>query len=449
MGTQLVTKHHKSPQSPKAGASQADDLITSAAQKRKRSIDPALVSPTVKKSCRVEVGASYNPRSLAKIFLGNGQDLVVCRKDASEQQECTTSSPAGSSETLHKTSVKGLEPVSAEDTSSATHVTDPAEAPAVQHLHLPSLSSSKPPPGSQSHSPDAALAESELMAENVPEAVQRLTSCDTTATSSTSVEAATESSHQVLTSPTSLALPATEAYNRIGHSQDDDSDSEYGLEFNPYSFVRTLPPLAEVIDKHQKPLLPPQTRRFSKKTLVLDLDETLVHSTLDGSDAADFKFTVKFNSREHSVAVRQRPFLFEFLERVAQLFEVVVFTASQKVYAEQLLNILDPTRRLIRHRVFRDDCVIVSGNYLKNLTVLGRDLSQTMIVDNSPQAFGFQLSNGIPIESWYDDDSDTELQQLLPFLEHLVNVPDVRPDIEQKYQLHIEVEKAPKQMFSF
>ena len=204
------------------------------------------------------------------------QDLVVCRKDASEQQECTTSSPAGSSETLHKTSVKGLEPVSAEDTSSATHATDPAEAPAVQHLHLPSLSSTKPPPGLQNHSPDAALAESELMAENVPEAVQRLTSCDITAASSTSVEAATESSHQVLTSPTSLALPATEACNRIGHSQDDDSDSEYGLEFNPYSFVRTLPPLADVVDKHQKPLLPPQTRRFSKKTLVLDLDETLV-----------------------------------------------------------------------------------------------------------------------------------------------------------------------------
>lgn len=75
-----------------------------------------------------------------------------------------------------------------------------------------------------------------------------------------------------------------------------------------------------------------QTRACKqRKTLVLDLDETLVHSSLDGFDLPDFSFPVFFNGREHMVAVRQRPHLVTFLEECALLFEVVVFTASQKV----------------------------------------------------------------------------------------------------------------------
>ena len=70
----------------------------------------------------------------------------------------------------------------------------------------------------------------------------------------------------------------------------------------------------------------------------------------------------------HMVSVRQRPHLLPFLERAAQLFEVVVFTASQRVYAEQLLDIVDPEHRLVRHRVYRESCVLWEGNYLKDLT---------------------------------------------------------------------------------
>ncbi|XP_010247426.1 PREDICTED: CTD small phosphatase-like protein 2-A isoform X2 [Nelumbo nucifera] len=213
------------------------------------------------------------------------------------------------------------------------------------------------------------------------------------------------------------------------HSVDTD-EVEY---FDPQLFIKNLPDLPEVVPTLWPMLLPKESRIKKPITLVLDLDETLVHSTLEPCDDADFTFQVHFNMKEHTVYVRQRPHLRTFLERVAEMFEVIVFTASQSTYAEQLLNILDPDRKLISRRAYRESCIFSDGSYTKDLTVLGVDLAKVAIIDNSPQVFRLQVNNGIPIKSWFDDPSDSALISLLPFLETLVDADDVRPIIAKRF----------------
>jgi len=150
----------------------------------------------------------------------------------------------------------------------------------------------------------------------------------------------------------------------------------------------------------------------------------------------------RFNGQVYQVYVRKRPYLDYFLETVSKAFEVCVFTASQKVYADVLLDKLDPGRRFVKHRLFREACLLVQGNYLKDLHVLGRDLRMAMLVDNSPHAYSYHNDNGIPIESWYDDDTDTELLKLIGFLKTLQGVDDVRPIIREHFKTYQLVERA-------
>mmetsp|Transcript_9115 Transcript_9115/g.10948 ORF Transcript_9115/g.10948 Transcript_9115/m.10948 type:complete len:365 (+) Transcript_9115:53-1147(+) len=218
-------------------------------------------------------------------------------------------------------------------------------------------------------------------------------------------------------------------------------------EFNPYLFMKLLPPYNEVRrDINISPRLPPRRKSKSQcetpTTLVLDLDETLVHCSVDGGTDADLTFPVDFNGTIYQVSVKIRPHMAKFLEMVSDKFEVVVFTASQQVYADTLLDILDPDKTLIKHRLFRDSCLLVDGNYLKDLNVLGRDMSKTVLVDNSPHAFGYQIDNGIPIESWYDDPNDNELLKLADFLTRIQNVDDVRPIVRNHFKTHELIRNA-------
>ncbi|KAG6407234.1 hypothetical protein SASPL_130220 [Salvia splendens] len=209
------------------------------------------------------------------------------------------------------------------------------------------------------------------------------------------------------------------------------SDQDYDC-FDPQMYIRSLPDQPDVAFS----LLPTRVsdeKQSKQITLVLDLDETLVHSTLEHCDDPDFTFSVFFNMKEHTVYVRERPHLHTFLRRVADMFEIIVFTASQSIYASQLLDILDPEGTIISKRAYRESCIFTEGSYTKDLTVLGVDLAKVAIIDNSPQVFRLQVNNGIPIKSWFDDPSDCALISMLPFLESLVDADDVRPIIARKF----------------
>ena len=108
-------------------------------------------------------------------------------------------------------------------------------------------------------------------------------------------------------------------------------------------------------------------------------------------------------------------------------------------------------KKYFHHRLFREACMEVDGNLVKDLSVLGRDLSKTMIVDNSPHVFGYHVDNGIPIDSWYGDDkTDNELEKLEWFLRSQLvledegkgNNHDVRNQIREKFQIHKLIENA-------
>uniref|UniRef100_A0A8B9QG56 protein-serine/threonine phosphatase n=1 Tax=Apteryx owenii TaxID=8824 RepID=A0A8B9QG56_APTOW len=174
-----------------------------------------------------------------------------------------------------------------------------------------------------------------------------------------------------------------------------------------------------------KYLLPELTASdYGKKCVVIDLDETLVHSSFKPISNADFIVPVEIDGTIHQVYVLKRPHVDEFLQRMGELFECVLFTASLAKYADPVADLLDRWG-VFRARLFRESCVFHRGNYVKDLSRLGRELSKVIIVDNSPASYIFHPENAVPVQSWFDDMTDTELLDLIPFFEGLSKEEEV------------------------
>ena len=140
-----------------------------------------------------------------------------------------------------------------------------------------------------------------------------------------------------------------------------------------------------------------------------------------------------------------RPYLYECLDEAVKSFQVVVFTASHKSYADAILDFLDPERKYFAARFYRDNCVQTrEGYYVKDLRIFrNRALKDVVIVDNSVFSFSFHIDNGIPIIPFYADKEDEEMLHLVYYLNCLRDAADVRVQNREAFELQKLQSQSP------
>lgn len=192
-------------------------------------------------------------------------------------------------------------------------------------------------------------------------------------------------------------------------------------------------------------IIPPPQRLFplvrnpqkiKRKTLVLDLDETLIHSLSQGSPRTltnnnSSVIEIKLNNIATLYHVHKRPYCDFFLKEISKWFDLYIFTASVKEYADPIIDWLEleiPSP-VFKKRFYRNDCTYRNGvGYIKDLSKFfeSDELKNTIILDNSPISYALHEDNAVGIEGWINDLGDKELLNLLPMLQSLSICIDVR-----------------------
>ena len=178
----------------------------------------------------------------------------------------------------------------------------------------------------------------------------------------------------------------------------------------------------------------------NKKLILLDLDETLIHTEFDLTDknlnAYDTIIRFKDDSDEyHEIGIFLRNGVQKFLTTLNIYFNIGIFTAADKDYADAVIRYLDPNQNIIKFCLYRNNCVnvndLINIKYLRIIKDI--DLKKTVLVDNNMYSFSAQLSNGILINSFYGDKNDVELFNVLEYLvEFILPAEDVR-EVNEKF----------------
>ena len=162
------------------------------------------------------------------------------------------------------------------------------------------------------------------------------------------------------------------------------------------------------------------------------MDETLIHCVDDvEKEESDVVLEIDFPDEETVYAgINIRPYITECLIQASKHFMIIVFTASHQVYADAILDYIDPNHELFQHRLYRHNCILTpEGYYVKDLRIFKPEqfnLNQIVIVDNSVFSFAFHIDNGVPIMPFYHDKTDEEMLHLVYYLNCLSGVDDVR-----------------------
>ncbi|EAX94999.1 NLI interacting factor-like phosphatase family protein [Trichomonas vaginalis G3] len=170
-----------------------------------------------------------------------------------------------------------------------------------------------------------------------------------------------------------------------------------------------------------------------RKILALDLDETLVLTSFEESSPYDFRVDISLGNTTYPVFVLKRPGVDEFLQESLDLFNVYIYTSSVIEYATAIVRELIPDfpKSKILHR---EHCKYMNGNFIKQLSLFGRDLSEVVTVDNNSISFCLNPNNGIIIPTWNGDEKDDKLLNVtLPLLRECYFAKDVRNPIKQFY----------------
>lgn len=137
----------------------------------------------------------------------------------------------------------------------------------------------------------------------------------------------------------------------------------------------------------------------------------------------------------------ERPFLKEFLAEASKYFNLVVFTASYREYAEKILNRLDPTSQYIPNILTRDSCTKYNNQFIKDFRIIGNSAvhkEDILMLDNKVISFAYNMFQGIPILPFYSDTSDSELRDILPFLKSLAPTSvDIKKELMRRYNYDI------------